>query len=180
MCETKRKKANRFSFLVVLLFPCSHRFDLCTLLLLASIILTLFQRQQSWLYQYRCFILIHGKPNARSSIRTPMPVLHVVDALLTMETASTNDEHTPFTSKEVVPTKLRSNKDRHRSQAPVSPASTDINDPENLDYEDEDAKVDDEHSLKQRNDSISNLDENTKSSMNIQVSSRRELSSFRM
>ena len=104
-----------------------------------------------------------------------MSILPVVDGLLTMETASTNDEHTPFISKEVMPTKPRS-KDRHRSQAPVSPASTDINDPENLDYEEEDAKVDD----KQRNDSLSNLDENTKSSMNIQVSSMRESSSSYM
>jgi hypothetical protein len=72
-----------------------------------------------------------------------------------MDNENTNDEQNQLISKESYPAKLRL-KERSRSQ--TTPTNTDINDPENLDYED----IDDNHPVKKINDEA-------KSSIDIQV-----------
>lgn len=63
------------------------------------------------------------------------------------------------TSKEINPTKLRS---KERSHSQTSPINTDINDPENLDYED----IEDNHQI---NNSEKKNNDDIKSSNDIQV-----------
>jgi hypothetical protein len=72
-----------------------------------------------------------------------------------MNNENTNDEQNQSTSKGIHPGKIRM-KERSRSQA--TPTNTDINDPENLDYED----IDDNNTVKKINDEA-------KSSVDIQV-----------
>ncbi len=72
-----------------------------------------------------------------------------------MDTENTNDEQNQSISKGTLTTKLRI-KERSRSQ--TTPTNTDINDPENLDYED----IDDNNTVKKINDEA-------KSSVDIQV-----------
>jgi nuclear protein NHN1 len=71
-----------------------------------------------------------------------------------MDNENITDEQNQSISKESYPAKLRL-KERSRSQ--TTPTNTDINDPENLDYED----IDDNHPVKKINDEV-------KSSMDIQ------------
>ncbi len=58
-----------------------------------------------------------------------------------MDTENSTDEQNQSESKGTLPAKLRM-KERSRSQ--TTPTNTDINDPENLDYED----IDDNHQIK--------------------------------
>jgi len=81
----------------------------------------------------------------------------LVDKL--MDTENTNDESI---SKGTVSVKLRM-KERSRSQ--TTPTNTDINDPENLDYED----IDDNHQVKQVNNSVKKKNDETKTLIDIQV-----------
>jgi len=76
-----------------------------------------------------------------------------------MDTENTNDEQNQSISKGTLSTKLRM-KERSRSQ--TTPTNTDINDPENLDYED----IEDNHQI--NNPMKKNTDE-IKSSIDIQV-----------
>jgi hypothetical protein len=76
-----------------------------------------------------------------------------------MDTENTNDESI---SKGTVSVKLRM-KERSRSQ--TTPTNTDINDPENLDYED----IDDNHQVKQVNNSVKKKNDETKTLIDIQV-----------
>jgi hypothetical protein len=82
-----------------------------------------------------------------------------------MDTENTNDESI---SKGTVSVKLRM-KERSRSQ--TTPTNTDINDPENLDYED----IDDNHQVKQVNNSVKKKNEETKTSIDIQVKQRQKV-----
>ncbi len=75
-----------------------------------------------------------------------------------MDNENITDEQNQSISKESYPAKLRL-KERSRSQ--TTPTNTDINDPENLDYED----IDDNHPVKKINDEV-------KSSMDIQVTNQ--------
>lgn len=61
-----------------------------------------------------------------------------------MDSENTNDEQNP--SKSTEPSLKTRPKERTRSQ--TSPVNTDINDPENLDYED----IDDHHPVKKLSD----------------------------
>ncbi|CAF4612901.1 unnamed protein product [Rotaria sp. Silwood1] len=84
-----------------------------------------------------------------------------------MDTENTTDEQNPSISKG---TKQRM-KERSRSQ--TTPTNTDINDPENLDYEDIDdnhspGKLDDSHELEQINKPVKKINEEIKTSINIQ------------
>ena len=79
-----------------------------------------------------------------------------------MDTENMNDEQNLSISKGTVPAKLRM-KERHRSQ--TTPTNTDINDPENLDYED----IDDNHQVKQMNNSVKKINDEIKPSDVIQV-----------
>ncbi|CAF2864481.1 unnamed protein product [Rotaria sp. Silwood2] len=87
-----------------------------------------------------------------------------------MDTENTTDERNQSISKGTITTKLRM-KDRSRSQ--TTPTSTDINDPENLDYEDIDdnhspGKLEDNHELEQINNPVKQINDETKTSINIQ------------
>ncbi|CAF4437044.1 unnamed protein product, partial [Adineta steineri] len=78
-----------------------------------------------------------------------------------MDTENTNDEQNQSISKGTIQTKLRM-KERSRSQ--TTPTNTDINDPENLDYED----IDDNHQVKQIHNSVKKINDEEKSSVDIQ------------
>ncbi|CAF1318406.1 unnamed protein product, partial [Adineta steineri] len=78
-----------------------------------------------------------------------------------MDTENTNDEQNQSISKGTIQTKLRM-KERSRSQ--TTPTNTDINDPENLDYED----IDDNHQVKQIQNSVKKINDEEKSSVDIQ------------
>ncbi len=85
-----------------------------------------------------------------------------------MDTENTNDEQNQSISKGTLTTKLRI-KERSRSQ--TTPTNTDINDPENLDYEDIDdnnqlVKLEDNHQV---NNPIEKINDEIKSSIDIQV-----------
>jgi len=85
-----------------------------------------------------------------------------------MDTENTNDEQNQSISKGTLTTKLRI-KERSRSQ--TTPTNTDINDPENLDYEDIDdnnqlVKLEDNHQI---NNPIKKINDEIKSSIDIQV-----------
>jgi acetolactate synthase small subunit len=71
------------------------------------------------------------------------------------------DEQNQLISKEVLPVKLRM-KERSRSQTTTN---TDINDPENLDYEEEDAKTE----IEQKSDPVKKRNNEIKSSVDKQV-----------
>jgi hypothetical protein len=77
-----------------------------------------------------------------------------------MDNENTNDEQNQSIPKETYPAKLRS---KERSHSEASPNNTDINDPENLDYED----IDDNHSVKKIHDEVkSSMDEDGEVSNN--------------
>ncbi|CAF1572964.1 unnamed protein product, partial [Adineta ricciae] len=78
-----------------------------------------------------------------------------------MDTENINNEQNEPISKETLPSKMRM-KERSRSQ--TTPHETDINDPENLDYED----VDDNHQNKQSNHTIEISNDENKSHTDIQ------------
>lgn len=91
-----------------------------------------------------------------------------------MDTESTTDETNQSILKKSNIGKQRT-KERGRSQ--TTPANTDINDPENLDYEDVDDnqspdKLDDSHDTEQNNNPVKNLNDDIKTSENIQVKSK--------
>jgi hypothetical protein len=79
-----------------------------------------------------------------------------------MDTENTNDEQNQSISKGTLLAKLRM-KERSRSQ--TTPTNTDINDPENLDYED----IEDNHQL---NNPMKKNNDETKSSIDIQVKTK--------
>jgi hypothetical protein len=54
---------------------------------------------------------------------------------------------------------------KERSRSQTTPTNTDINDPENLDYED----IDDNHQVKQVNNSVKKKNDETKTLIDIQV-----------
>ncbi|CAF3835722.1 unnamed protein product, partial [Rotaria sordida] len=87
-----------------------------------------------------------------------------------MDTENTTDERNQSISKGTITTKLRM-KERSRSQ--TIPTNTDINDPENLDYEDIDdnhspGKLEDSHELEQINNPVNNINDEIKTSINNQ------------
>ena len=88
-----------------------------------------------------------------------------------MDADNGNDEQSQSILRGAVSTKLGT-KDRSRTQA--IPTNTDINDPENLDYEDTDdnhhsEKLEGTREKEQINTLVTKINEETKSSMNIQV-----------
>ncbi len=106
-------------------------------------------------YQTNISYSIHGKSISKQNAKYSL--FDLVDKL--MDTENTNDESI---SKGTVSVKLRM-KERSRSQ--TTPTNTDINDPENLDYED----IDDNHQVKQVNNSVKKKNDETKTLIDIQV-----------
>lgn len=76
-----------------------------------------------------------------------------------METENINDEQNQSTSNGTHPAQLRV---KEHSPSQTSPTDTDINDPENLDYED----IEDNHQI---NNSEKKINDEIKSSNDIQV-----------
>lgn len=88
-----------------------------------------------------------------------------------MDTENTNDDRNQSTSKGTITTKSRA-KERNRSQ--TTPANTDINDPENLDYEDIDDNhqpntLEDGHGAEKINDPVKIPNDDAKPIVNIEI-----------
>ncbi len=81
-----------------------------------------------------------------------------------MDTENPNDEQNQSISKGTPPIKLLRPKERNRSQ--ITPTNTDINDPENLDYED----IEDNHQI---NNPLKKINDEIKSSTDIQVKQKK-------
>lgn len=79
-----------------------------------------------------------------------------------MDTENVNDEHNPALLKDSLPAKSVV---KERSHSQTTPTDTDINDPENLDYED----VDDNHQAKQVNHAAKKNADDGKPTSHMQV-----------
>jgi hypothetical protein len=98
--------------------------------------------------------------SSRTSPRGNRASTHLVD--IVMDTENINDEQNQSPPTDSLPTKMRM---KERSHSQTTPTDTDINDPENLDYED----IDDNHQAKHMNHSAKKSADEETAATDIQV-----------